>query len=601
MLRNEDYKNVLETISTPLLVTKPIFNDKNEIADFMIEFANEAVSDITKSLVRAGMMYSDFKDRLSKELSWQEMAQNVLTKESPQDKTFYSIMGNCWLKVIMSRVAGGYVAITLTNISKDKENEQQLKRQNLRLASLTDELSMSRSSLRTELDNIQTLNQQLLFAAYHDTMTNLNNRACFNKCSAQAEEEASRKENKFGIILFDIDNLRNINESRGHQAGDDVIRRTASILRQLEGEDVTPFRFGGDEFILLKRGISARDEMTPLGDALLSAMGNAGISISGGIAIYPDDSTLTEDLLKYADMAKSEVKKNGKNSLVFFHQVMQEKFLAKINIEQKLSKAIADEVFQLYFQPQFDVNSGALRGFEALLRWHDDELGWISPDQFVPLAEETNLVVPLGDWVTETALSTIAAWERDFNFTGRVSVNVSPVQFKQPDFLEKLTEKISRTGINVAHLELEITEGMLIDNVVETVEKLSRIRGMGIGISLDDFGTGYSSLRYLQILPLTTLKIDKSFISNIDSHGSAEANITESIVSMVSKMGLDTIAEGVETNAQLDVLKRINCHTVQGFLKGKPMPKNLCERMLGGDTSAILTAGGAPTESGSLT
>ena len=268
---------------------------------------------------------------------------------------------------------------------------------------------------------------------------------------------------------------------------------------------------------------------------------------------------------------------------------MQEKFLNKMNIENKLSKALADNSFQLYFQPQFDVQTNNLRGFEALLRWHDDSIGWISPEQFIPLAEESKIVIPLGNWVLDTALATLHKWEKLYNFTGIMSVNISPVQLKQNDFLDLLTQKIRDSNINPQNLEIEITEGVLIDNMQETVKKLNIIRQMGIGISLDDFGTGYSSLRYLQILPLSTLKIDKSFIANIDSKDGVEANITDSIISMVTKMGLDTIAEGVETSDQLNMLKKINCHNIQGFLKGKPMPESVCEKVLNGDYKAIIS------------
>ncbi len=591
MLNDFDYKDVLDTLSFPVLVAFPIRdeNDSSKIVDFYIEYVNQAFTTFFKGVVKQDTNYTSFKDFISPEVSWIEMAKEGMQHQIPQSKSFYSPISQCWLKVVMSRVANGHLAVSFTDISKDKENEQQLKRQNMRLASLTDELSVSRTSLRNKLNSIQTLNSQLLFAAYHDTMTNLNNRACFTKTMDEVIADAKKNGGQFGLILLDIDNLREINESRGHHAGDSVIRQCASILRKFETEDIVPYRFGGDEFIVISKHIPTRDSVFELGEDILAVFNHNSIGISAGIAIFPDDSDSSEDLLKFADMAKSEVKKDGKNNVVFFHQVMQEKFLAKMTIETKLSKAMADKVFQLYFQPQFDVGSGVLRGFEALLRWHDEELGWISPEQFIPLAEETNLVVPIGDWVMETALSTLSSWEEDYDFKGQVSVNVSPAQLKQPDFLDKLTEKINRIGIDVAHLELEITEGMLIDNVEETVKKLNKIRDLGIGLSLDDFGTGYSSLHYLQILPLTTLKIDKSFISNISDKEGIEANIIESIVSLVSKMGLDTIAEGVETPAQLDMLKKFNCHNVQGFLKGKPMPRNLCERVLGGDSSAILS------------
>jgi len=242
-----------------------------------------------------------------------------------------------------------------------------------------------------------------------------------------------------------------------------------------------------------------------------------------------------------------------------------------------------NERFQLYYQPQFDVATNKLRGFEALLRWYDDEIGWINPEQFIPIAEETKLVIPLGEWILETAISTLKEWIEKYDFDGIMSVNVSPVQLKKPSFIFDLKDLIKKHSIPTHNLEIEITEGVFIDNKNEVIGLLNQIRDMGIGLSLDDFGTGYSSLSYLQLLPITTLKIDKSFIANITDKSGVEANITDSIISMVTKMGLDTIAEGVEKNEQLDILKKINCKNIQGFLKGKPMPKERCEQILGGD------------------
>ena len=260
---------------------------------------------------------------------------------------------------------------------------------------------------------------------------------------------------------------------------------------------------------------------------------------------------------------------------------MREKFTEKMEIQTRLNKAMDENAFQLYYQPQFDLTSNRLRGFEALLRWFDEDLGWISPEQFVPIAEETRMIVPLGDWIMETALKTLKFWQDVYEFDGIMSVNVSPVQLKKPSFIYDLTELIKKYEIPTHSLEIEITEGVFIDNKTEVIEILKQIRKMGVGISLDDFGTGYSSMSYLQILPITTLKIDKSFISNITDKGGVEANITDSIISMVTKMGLDTIAEGVEKDEQLNILKSINCKNIQGFLKGKPMPKNDAEVILG--------------------
>src|SRR5574344_1117750 len=594
MIDNSDFRNVLDYFSTPTLIAKPLSNKNNEVSDFFIEYTNHSFSEKTQNVICSGALFSTFNKKLSSDVKWYDMANQALLSDKPVSFTFFSLLFNCWLRLVMNQIPGGYIAVSLTDISIEKDHEQQLKRQNLRLASLTDELSMSRTDLRNKLDNIETLNQQLQRAAYHDTLTDLFNRAWFNDCLSSAIVKASHDNSKFGIIFLDIDDMKNINDSRGHNAGDELIRQVGTILRKFERDTITPFRFGGDEFLLLAQDIKTRDSMVTIGDALLESFNAEGINVSGGIAIYPDDSIQAEELMKFADMAMFDVKKNGKNNICFFHQIMQEKFLKKMNIETRLSKAMADKCFQLYFQPQFDVATNDLRGFEALLRWHDDDLGWISPEQFIPLAEESRLVIPLGDWVLDTALATLQTWEAQFNFNGIISVNVSPVQLNKSDFIDMLTAKIAHYKITPQKLEIEITEGVLIDNMQETVKKLNQIRNMGIGISLDDFGTGYSSLRYLQILPLTTLKIDKSFIANISAKDGVEANITDSIISMVTRMGLDTIAEGVETDSQLDMLKKINCHNIQGFFKGKPMPSELCERVLSGDKNAIITIDNDP-------
>ena len=590
MIDNSDFRNVLDYFSTPTLIAKPLSNKNNEVSDFFIEYTNHSFSEKTQNVICSGTLFSTFNKKLSSDVKWYDMANQALLSDKPVSFTFFSLLFNCWLRLVMNQIPGGYIAVSLTDISIEKDHEQQLKRQNLRLASLTDELSMSRTDLRNKLDNIETLNQQLQRAAYHDTLTDLFNRAWFNDCLSSAIVKASHDNSKFGIIFLDIDDMKNINDSRGHNAGDELIRQVASILRKFERDTITPFRFGGDEFLILVQSMNTRDRMITISDTLLEAFNAEGINVSGGISVYPDDSIQAEELMKFADMAMFDVKKNGKNNIAYFQHIMQEKFLNKVNIETRLSKAMADKNFQLYFQPQFNIATNNLRGFEALLRWHDDDLGWISPEQFIPLAEESRLIIlPLGDWVLDTALTTLQKWMKVYNFTGIMSVNVSPVQLKESNFIMDLSEKMKKYNVTPQNLEIEITEGVLIDNMQEVVKKLNQIRAMGIGVSLDDFGTGYSSLRYLQILPLTTLKIDKSFIANISSKEGVEADITDSIISMVTRMGLDTIAEGVETGAQLDMLKKINCHNIQGFLKGKPMPESLCERVLSGDSSAMLT------------
>ncbi len=579
MLELSEYKTILDTIPAAVIIAVPVKQDE-KITDFSIVYVNECFRNLTKNFIKEGVLFSSFKEKISQDINWFDMAVETIKTKKTIEETFYSHNFSIWIQLVEKCVPGDYVAVSLTNVSQAKEYESALSEQNKKLEEVTSQLKSSRLNLDSQLKNIQQLNEQLLFAAYHDSLTDLYNRSWLSTMMKVQIKETIEKNEKFGILLFDIDNMKDINDSRGHNAGDELLKQVATILKLMESKTVTATRFGGDEFVLLYKNIKDRDEAIEISKKALRFLNAEGIGISGGISIFPDDSKKYEDLLKFADMAKIEAKKNGKNNVACFHSLMQEKFLSKLNIETKMSKAMASRNFQLYYQPQFDAKTKELRGFEALLRWYDSDLGWISPEQFIPLAEETHLVVPLGDWVMTTALATIKEWEMKFSFNGIMSVNVSPVQFVQEDFIEKLFKKIEKSGIDKKHLEIEITEGVLIDNVEDTISKLNKIREQGVGLSLDDFGTGYSSLRYLQLLPLTTLKIDKSFVSNIAAKDGFEANLTESIISLVSKMGLNTIAEGVENEEQLKMIQKFNCRTIQGFLLGKPMPKEQCEKLL---------------------
>lgn len=302
------------------------------------------------------------------------------------------------------------------------------------------------------------------------------------------------------------------------------------------------------------------------------------------------NSKVKDDLLKFANIAKDNAKKDEENQFKIFNPDMQKAFIKKMLLQNKMTTAVLESAFSLYYQPQFNVKTSDLRGFEALIRWRDKELGDISPALFIPLAEETGLIIPIGTWVLNTAFSTLKKWQIKYNFKGIMSVNISPKQLKQHNFIDELQNLLVRYNLSPSSIELEITEGIMIENMDDTVSKLKQIKEMGIRVSLDDFGTGYSSLSYLQMLPLDTLKIDKSFIKNITAKDGIQANITNSIINMVSKMGLDTIAEGVEKNDQLEILKKFDCNIIQGYLRGKPMPEFNCNAYLAGDNSALLTS-----------
>ncbi len=586
---DSNFKYILNAIPSAIIVVTPIYDVEKNIVDFYIEYVNNSFQKLFEKKIISGGRYSNMHKFLPVQVQWKELASRTMKERITVHENFYYEENSTYYHITMNCVSGKSLVVTFSDISDDREKENQLTEKNQKLEAIKTELEESRQDLNRQITNIRTLNQQLEIAAYHDTMTNLYNTAWLDKSLRRTIEESENTDTKFALTIFGIDNMRMLNESSGHKAGDDRIRKVATILRKYETETSEACRYNGDEFIFVQKNVKDKIEAERTAKKLLKELNENSIGVSGGIALYPTDGKTSEDLMKFADMAKSEVKQHGKNNIVSFKQIMKEKFLKKLSLEQKIENAIRNKLFHLYFQPQFQLRSNMLRGFEALIRWHDNELGWVSPEKFIPVVEETLLIVELGEWIMDTALSTLAKWERDFSFSGIMSVNVSPVQLKQPDFLDKLKHKIEETKIDVAHLEIEITEGILIDNFESIIELLNRIRQLGIGISLDDFGTGYSSMRYLQMLPLTTLKIDKSFVSNITEQNGIAANITESVVTLVSKMGLNTIAEGVETDSQIEILKKFNCQNIQGFLKAKPMPANLCEQYLMGNSEAVLT------------
>ncbi len=483
----------------------------------------------------------------------------LLKPKKRQNEIFYSEEFKCWLKLIF-------------DVVEDSKNHDEFLMGNI--------VDVSREVER---------DKQIEFFAFHDALTGLSSRSKFEDDFEIWAKNSKDTDNKFGILFIDIDNMKYVNDAHGHSKGDELICRVAEILKRFERDTIHVYRFGGDEFIVMVNHVDSHNTVVNIGDMLRELCNAEGVEFSGGISMYPEDSENLEELLKYADMAMYDVKRTTKNNVGYFQAVMRDRFMNKIIIKNKLTAAFskgegeAHRDFELHYQPQFDVSSNMLRGFEALLRWHDDDLGWISPEKFIPIAEESKLVIPIGDWVLREAVETLAKWQKEFDFKGIMSVNVSPVQLKKDNFLFNLESIVREFKIPPESLEIEITEGVFIENKEEILGILNCVRQLGIGISLDDFGTGYSSLSYLQLLPITTLKIDKSFIANITEKTGVEANITDSIVNMVTKMGLDTIAEGVENSAQLDVLKNIKCKTVQGFLKGKPMNKSRCEQILNGD------------------
>ena len=543
----------MNSISSPLIVARPIILPQGQ-KDFELVFFNEAFSRTVSKTILKFHYFHEFKALLSTEVPWNDMADKAINKIPCEPVTYFSDLSNGWFRVQMKGMDGKYIVVNIENITKEREHSK-----------------------------------KLLDTAYIDILTGLYNRNKFLDDIADLTAQAQFNGTKLGLLLIDIDNMKIINDYNGHTAGDEVLKKSAEILNRFSKNIIKAYRFGGDEFLLAIKNCSSMDSITNVCDTVFESFNSEQIKFSGGIAVYPDDSEEPEDLLRFTDIAMRRAKKDGKNRITNFKPEMQRVFIQKLNMQAKMSAALLNSDFYLVYQPQFDIKTGDLRGFEALMRWHDKELGDIGPAIFIPLAEETGMILEIGDWVLNTAFCTLKNWQQKYSFKGIMSINISPMQLKQPNFIENIRNLLIKYNLNPDAVEIEITEGIMIENMNEAIEKLNSLKNIGLRISLDDFGTGYSSLSYLQVLPLNTLKIDKSFITGITEKNGIQANITNSIITMVTKMGLQTIAEGVEKNEQLQILKEFNCHIVQGFLRGKPMLEQNCAAYLGGKKSALIS------------
>jgi len=548
---------VLENINSPILVGIPIKDETGRIVDFDIAYTNEELKKAVGFIIKDRSKWSDFEADITSDVPWFKMAIDAIAGRFYPDARYFSPSTQAWYKIDMRWLPEEkYVIVCFSNVTSERLYYQKLKR-----------------SLIT------------------DPLTGFLNRSGFDDAFGISLETAHFSHTYTGLLLIDIDNLQNVNDSRGIKEGDNLILRVADVLKQFQKEYIQVFRYGDDEFAIIITNFTSENSLTNFIDCIYEAFQIKQIGVSGGVAYYPTHSEQQDELIRFADMAIHYAKKNGKNNFVYFEPDMQRVFIQHLQLQTKMTTAILESTFKQFYQPQFDIHTGQLRGFEALIRWSDAELGDIAPSVFIPLAEETGLIIPIGRWVLKTAISTLKTWQEKYNFKGIMSVNVSPVQLRQENFIPELLELIERYQIDPNLLEIEITEGVMIHNMNDTIEKLKLIKSKGLRVSLDDFGTGYSSLSYLQMLPLNTLKIDKSFINNITSTDGIQANITSSIITMVEKMGLETIAEGVEHPEQLDMLNKFNCNIVQGFLRGKPMPFNSCDAYLAGDKNALLKNG----------
>ncbi|MDD1531557.1 diguanylate cyclase [Bradyrhizobium sp. WBOS7] len=438
---------------------------------------------------------------------------------------------------------------------------------------------------------------RLAFMAQHDSLTGLPNRALLRQQTDEMLLHTRRSPEKVALLMLGLDNFKAVNDTLGHAVGDKLLRGVAKRLRSTLREEDALARLNSDEFAIVQSGLMRPEDAVGLAKRLLEAIADpylldghsVVIGASIGIAMAPGDGDDSEKLLKSADMALSRAKQDARGSFAFFEAALDAKAQSRRKIEVELRDAIQNDVLRPYYQPLIDLQSGRITGFEALVRWPHAERGMVSPAEFIPVAEDTGLINPLGGLMLRRACLDAAAWPDDV----RVAVNLSPLQFRSGNLLSMVTEALKGAGLTPRRLELEITETLLLEKSAQVLATLHALRALGVRISMDDFGTGYSSLSYLRSFPFDKIKIDQSFVRDLGANREAQA-IIRSIVSLGKGLGVTITAEGVETEAELSCLRAEGCHEGQGFLFSKARPNVeivsllAAQRGIDGDDAALV-------------
>lgn len=424
----------------------------------------------------------------------------------------------------------------------------------------------------------KTYEERIQFLAFYDQLTKLPNKHMLLKEFKNKIQKAKNDCSKFAIIFIDVDNFKRVNDTLGHNYGDEFLNCISNRLVNCLKDGDMVGRFGGDEFLILKSNINSNNEIENMSEKILKSIQepielNEEIiftTASMGISMFPKDGTDDSSLLKSADTAMYNAKKCGKNRYLFYDENMSKKLIRKSNIINGLRNVIKDEELLLVFQPQIDLKTNKTIGAEVLLRWKNKKLGCISPKEFIPIAEKTEFIVPIGKWVLKQACLKNKEWLDKGSIPITISVNVSVVQLRQDDFLSSIKQVLQETKLPPKYLELEITESVMINHMEENLNIINEIKSLGVKIALDDFGTGYSSLNYLRLLPIDNLKLDKSFIDHIYENEN-EASIVDEIIKLAHKMDIKVIVEGVEIEEQLQELKKMDCDIIQGYYISKPI------------------------------
>jgi diguanylate cyclase (GGDEF)-like protein len=449
-----------------------------------------------------------------------------------------------------------------------------------------DEIGRLARSFNKMATGIADRERRITDLVFNDILTGLPNRAFLHQHLGLELQHIVSREGRVALISLDLDSFSSVNDSLGHPVGDELLRSVGARLRQAAG-DALVVRLGGDEFMVVLRagsqdeGAAARRLIGLLGEPFEVLGHKLTISASAGIAVAPADGADADTLLKNADLALYQAKAEGRGAVRFFESEMNARAQVRHRLEMDLRRAVSDGELTLHFQPLFDLETNRIGAFEALLRWNHPVLGQIAPAEFIPVAEDTGLIVPIGAWVIQQACREARRWPDDV----RVAVNVSSVQFRKPGLEAVLLQAIAASGLKPARLELEITESIFLESSESTLAVLHSLRALGVRIALDDFGTGYSSLRYLQSFPFDKIKIDRSFIEQLlTRHGSSA--IVRAITDLARALGMETTAEGVEDTEQLAELRRHGCSSVQGYLFSRPVDAEGAQALLASHGSA---------------
>ncbi len=444
--------------------------------------------------------------------------------------------------------------------------------------------------ITTKKENEETLKlhrDELQYQATHDLLTGLPNRMLFLDRLNQSLHKANRNQTKVAVLFIDMDRFKEINDSLGHVFGDEAIKEVARRIDSQIRKSDTVARFGGDEFVMIIDDIQDSMVIIHIVEKLMRAMTvpivindhTIYVSVSVGISMYPQDTQSANDLLKNADAAMYKAKDSGRNTYKFYTKDMTEKAFARIKLESHIRQAIDNNDFMLYYQPQVNALTDQIIGMEALIRWEHRTMGFIPPDEFIRVAEDTGLIISLGKWILKEGMQQMVTWyDKDLN-PGVLALNLSMIQLQERGFIAMLKGLLEETGCKAKWLELEVTESQVMHNPEETILILQEMSNLGIQIAIDDFGTGYSSLSYLKRLPIDILKIDRSFITDIP-YDEDDMVITQTIIGLAENLNLQVIAEGVETQEQKTYLVHHGCKYIQGYLYAKPMPSEEMKKML---------------------